>query len=75
MRGRRSGERLSMCAVCARAGGVPASVLGSERMVTGQRRFGSLNAAMAATIPQRRFDSLNVAMAGTVLAYELSRGK
>ena len=24
-------------------------------------------------IPQRRFDSLNVAMAGTVLAYELSR--
>ena len=23
------------------------------------------------TIPQRRFDSLNVAMAGTVLAYEL----
>jgi TrmH family RNA methyltransferase len=27
------------------------------------------------TIPQRRFDSLNVAMAGTVLAYELGRAR
>jgi len=29
--------------------------------------------AQRVTIPQKRFDSLNVAMAGTVLAYELSR--
>ena len=44
-------------------------VLGSERAgpVAQWKR------AERVTIPQRRFDSLNVAMAGTVLAYELSR--
>jgi TrmH family RNA methyltransferase len=53
-----------------RAGGV-VLVLGSER--TGP--VASWTNAERVTIPQRRFDSLNVAMAGTVLAYELSRGK
>ena len=44
-------------------------VLGSER--TGPTAAWAC--ADRVTIPQRRFDSLNVAMAGTVLAYELSR--
>jgi len=46
-------------------------VLGSER--TGP--VAPWEHAERVTIPQRRFDSLNVAMAGTVLAYELSRAK
>ena len=46
-------------------------VLGSER--TGP--LGSWKGAERVTIPQRRFDSLNVAMAGTVLVYELSRAR
>ena len=52
------------------AGGV-VLVLGSERAgpVAQWKR------AERVTIPQRRFDSLNVAMAGTVLAYELSRAQ
>lgn len=53
-----------------RAGGV-VLVLGSERMGP----VAPWANAERVTIPQRRFDSLNVAMAGTVLAYELSRGK
>ena len=44
-------------------------VLGAER--TGPT--GEWKKAQRVMIPQRRFDSLNVAMAGTVLAYELSR--
>jgi RNA methyltransferase, TrmH family len=44
-------------------------VLGSER--TGPTATWAR--AERVTIPQRRFDSLNVAMAGTVLAYELTR--
>ena len=46
-------------------------VLGSER--TGP--VAPWERAERVTIPQRRFDSLNVAMAGTVLAYELSRAR
>ena len=44
-------------------------VLGSER----SGPVAQWAQAQRVTIPQRRFDSLNVAMAGTVLAYELSR--
>jgi TrmH family RNA methyltransferase len=44
-------------------------VLGSER----SGPAASWEGAQRVTIPQRRFDSLNVAMAGTVLAYVLSR--
>ena len=46
-------------------------VLGSERSGPAAR----WKHAERVTIPQRRFDSLNVAMAGTVLAYELSRAR
>jgi RNA methyltransferase, TrmH family len=46
-------------------------VLGSERRGPAAR----WEQAERVTIPQRRFDSLNVAMAGTVLAYELSRAR
>ncbi len=46
-------------------------VLGSER--TGPSA--AWKGAERVMIPQRRFDSLNVAMAGTVLAYEFSRGR
>jgi RNA methyltransferase, TrmH family len=44
-------------------------VLGSER----NGPAAQWSRAQRVTIQQRRFDSLNVAMAGTVLAYELSR--
>jgi TrmH family RNA methyltransferase len=44
-------------------------VLGSER----SGPVAQWAQAQRVTIPQRRFDSLNVAMAGTILAYELSR--
>lgn len=50
------------------AGGVVV-VLGDERTGPGSEWVG----AERVIIPQRRFDSLNVAMAGTVLAYELFR--
>jgi TrmH family RNA methyltransferase len=46
-------------------------VLGSER--TGP--LARWEHAERVTIPQRRFDSLNVAMAATILAHELSRGR
>ena len=54
----------------ARTGGVVV-VLGSER----SGPTAPWQRAERVTIPQRRFDSLNVAMAGTVLAYELSRAR
>jgi TrmH family RNA methyltransferase len=46
-------------------------VLGSER----SGPVAEWEEAERVTIPQRRFDSLNVAMAGTILAYELSRAR
>jgi TrmH family RNA methyltransferase len=46
-------------------------ILGSER----SGPLAEWETAERVTIPQRRFDSLNVAMAGTVLAYELSRAR
>ena len=52
------------------AGGV-VLVLGGERSGPVAR----WEQAERVTIPQRRFDSLNVAMAGTVLAYELGRSR
>jgi TrmH family RNA methyltransferase len=42
-------------------------VLGSERTGAGSE----WSSARRVSIPQRRFDSLNVAMAGTIVAYEL----
>ncbi len=50
------------------AGGVVV-VLGAERRGPGK----GWRDAPRVCIPQRRFDSLNVAMAGTILLYELSR--
>ena len=46
-------------------------VLGSER----NGPLAEWHDARRVTIPQKRFDSLNVAMAGTVLAYELGRAR
>jgi len=46
-------------------------VMGAERVGPGS----DWSTGRRVTIPQRRFDSLNVAMAGTILLYELSRGR
>ena len=59
-------EGVDVTAVRASVGTVV--VLGRERSGPGDVWKG----AARVTIPQRRFDSLNVAMAGTILAYELS---
>jgi RNA methyltransferase, TrmH family len=69
-RGGRDIREVTAAGAAAETGGM-VLVLGSER--TGP--VAQWQQAERVTIPQRRFDSLNVAMAGTVLAYELGRGR